>query len=278
MVRTGREEAERLGIGFGLMLVAIRNLPPADAESLAELAAGSPAAASSPSGSPPTRRCSVRPPSRGPSRSPARRVSSPPPRRGAARPGQRPRGARPAGRARIQHGVRAVEDPELVRRLADEGTVLDVCPSSNVALWVVPRWGAPAAGAAGRRRPLLPQRRRPAAVRARPARGVRDRPHGDRPQRRAARRRGPRLARGGGGARGVRQRAAGRGRRLAGLTETSATAGSGRARTWARGGRGARAPRSRSASTSPAAKAASIRSWSPCSRSASSASRSSMGR
>lgn len=39
---------------------------------------------------------------------------------------------------RIQHGVRAVEDPELVRRLADEGTCLDVCPTSNVLLAVVP--------------------------------------------------------------------------------------------------------------------------------------------
>jgi adenosine deaminase len=37
------------------------------------------------------------------------------------------------------HGVRAVEDPSLVARLADEGICLDVCPSSNVALGVVPR-------------------------------------------------------------------------------------------------------------------------------------------
>ena len=39
---------------------------------------------------------------------------------------------------RIMHGVRAVEDPELVRRLADEGVCLDVCPTSNVALSVYP--------------------------------------------------------------------------------------------------------------------------------------------
>jgi aminodeoxyfutalosine deaminase len=38
---------------------------------------------------------------------------------------------------RIRHGVRAVEDPGLVRELADRGTVLDVCPISNLRLGVV---------------------------------------------------------------------------------------------------------------------------------------------
>jgi len=42
------------------------------------------------------------------------------------------------GAKRIQHGVRAVEDPELVARLADEGICCDVCPTSNVLLSVVP--------------------------------------------------------------------------------------------------------------------------------------------
>ncbi|MCZ8179711.1 MAG: adenosine deaminase [Rhizobium sp.] len=40
--------------------------------------------------------------------------------------------------ARIGHGVRAIEDAELVRRLADLGTVLEVCPGSNIALKVFP--------------------------------------------------------------------------------------------------------------------------------------------
>ena len=39
---------------------------------------------------------------------------------------------------RIRHGIRAVEDPELVAELADRGIVLDVCPISNVRLGVVP--------------------------------------------------------------------------------------------------------------------------------------------
>lgn len=39
---------------------------------------------------------------------------------------------------RIQHGIRAVEDPALVKRLADEGVPLAVCPTSNIRLGVVP--------------------------------------------------------------------------------------------------------------------------------------------
>lgn len=40
---------------------------------------------------------------------------------------------------RIDHGVRADEDPELVRRLAQEQIPLTVCPVSNVYLNVVPK-------------------------------------------------------------------------------------------------------------------------------------------
>lgn len=39
---------------------------------------------------------------------------------------------------RVMHGVRAVEDPDLVKRIADDGICLDVCPTSNVLLSVVP--------------------------------------------------------------------------------------------------------------------------------------------
>ncbi|MCR9122056.1 MAG: adenosine deaminase [Phyllobacteriaceae bacterium] len=37
---------------------------------------------------------------------------------------------------RIGHGVRAIEEPALVERLAEEGIVLEICPASNIALEV----------------------------------------------------------------------------------------------------------------------------------------------
>jgi adenosine deaminase len=42
------------------------------------------------------------------------------------------------GANRIQHGVRAIEDPDLVARLAASSVCLDVCPSSNILLSVFP--------------------------------------------------------------------------------------------------------------------------------------------
>lgn len=45
------------------------------------------------------------------------------------------------GAERIDHGVRALEDPELVRRLVDEQIPLTVCPLSNVRLRVVDTMG-----------------------------------------------------------------------------------------------------------------------------------------
>ena len=39
---------------------------------------------------------------------------------------------------RIQHGVRAVDDPQVLELLAESGTCLDVCPTSNVVLGVYP--------------------------------------------------------------------------------------------------------------------------------------------
>lgn len=46
------------------------------------------------------------------------------------------------GCTRIGHGVRAIEDPALVRDLAEKGITLEVCPGSNVALGVCASWSA----------------------------------------------------------------------------------------------------------------------------------------
>jgi aminodeoxyfutalosine deaminase len=42
------------------------------------------------------------------------------------------------GAERIEHGISAVEDPRLLEYLVERGIALDVCPSSNVALRIVP--------------------------------------------------------------------------------------------------------------------------------------------
>jgi adenosine deaminase len=42
------------------------------------------------------------------------------------------------GARRIEHGIRAVDDPSVVAQLAAQGVCLDVCPTSNVLLGVVP--------------------------------------------------------------------------------------------------------------------------------------------
>jgi adenosine deaminase len=42
------------------------------------------------------------------------------------------------GVRRIQHGVRAIEDPSVVKLAADSGVTFDICPISNVSLKVVP--------------------------------------------------------------------------------------------------------------------------------------------
>jgi adenosine deaminase len=46
------------------------------------------------------------------------------------------------GVERVGHGVRAIEDPAIVRRLAEEQIALEVCPGSNIALGVYDGWAA----------------------------------------------------------------------------------------------------------------------------------------
>jgi adenosine deaminase len=51
------------------------------------------------------------------------------------------RGALELPVARIAHGVRSVEDPALVEELAERGTFLECCPTSNVVLGIYPSYG-----------------------------------------------------------------------------------------------------------------------------------------
>ncbi len=46
------------------------------------------------------------------------------------------------GVTRIQHGVRAIEDPAVVRLAAERGVTFDVCPISNIRLKVFPSFAA----------------------------------------------------------------------------------------------------------------------------------------
>jgi adenosine deaminase len=57
------------------------------------------------------------------------------------------RGALTLPVTRISHGVRAIEDPELVAEIAERGTILEVCPTSNVATGVFPDYDSHPLGA-----------------------------------------------------------------------------------------------------------------------------------
>ena len=88
---------------------------------------------------------------------------------------------------RIAHGVRSIEDPALVEELAERGTFLECCPTSNVVLGIYPSYEEhplPRLMAAGREGHA--RIRRPALLRGVDRRRVRDLPralrlHGRRP-------------------------------------------------------------------------------------------------
>jgi adenosine deaminase len=135
----GLEAAHDKGIGMGLMVAANRNLDPAAAEELARLAGrfadqgvvafglDGDEAASPPE---PFER--------------AFRVAKEAGLRSTPHAGELAGSQSVAaaidvlGADRILHGVRAVEDPDLIARIVEERITLDVCPTSNVMLGVVP--------------------------------------------------------------------------------------------------------------------------------------------
>lgn len=130
--------AARLDIGFGLMIAANRTAGTEEAEQLAELAASRRehgvvafGLANDEVGTPPAPFARAFDIARS-----AGLISAP--HAGELVGPDSVRGALDALHAtRIGHGVRAVEDPDLVQRLADEHICLDVCPTSNVMLSVV---------------------------------------------------------------------------------------------------------------------------------------------
>jgi adenosine deaminase len=138
IVDEGRATAERLGIGFGVMTTALRDRDPADAVALARLAArhaGDGVVAFGLAGDeaqhPPEPFTEAFALARDAGLIPAPHAGE----------HQGPDSVRAAldflGARRIGHGVRALEDPELLARLAAEDVVLDVCPTSNALLGVV---------------------------------------------------------------------------------------------------------------------------------------------
>ncbi|MET7689552.1 adenosine deaminase [Streptomyces sp. NPDC005483] len=138
VIDEGRRTAARLGIGFGVLMFARRNADPAQAVETARLAA---------------RRAGNGVVSFGLAGNEADHPAGPfaeafaiardaglisAPHAGElAGPASVRAALDVLGARRIAHGVRAVEDPALVARLAAEGVVLDVCPTSNIALGVV---------------------------------------------------------------------------------------------------------------------------------------------
>lgn len=139
IVTAGLAAAEEFGIGFGLMVGANRTMPPAEAVELARVAARfagrgvvSFGLADDETDAPPEPFAEAFAVAR------AAGLLSTPHAGELAGPASVRGAVDTLGARRVQHGVRAVEDPELVRRLAGEGIVLDVCPSSNVLLSVVP--------------------------------------------------------------------------------------------------------------------------------------------
>ncbi|SEG86918.1 adenosine deaminase [Actinacidiphila yanglinensis] len=138
VIDEGRHAAARLGIGFGVLLYARRNADPSEAARTARLAsqrAGNGVVSFGLTGD----EAQYAPEPFAHAFTIARDAGLIPARHAGELAG--PASVRAAfdvlGARRIAHGVRAIEDLALVVRLAAEGVVLDVCPTSNAALGVV---------------------------------------------------------------------------------------------------------------------------------------------
>lgn len=138
MVAAAATASARHGVGIGLMLTIDRTFPPAHADEIVDLAIAyadrgvvSVGAANDERGHP------LAPYAAAFQRAAAAGIVVAPHAGELVGP-ESIRDALAAGATRIEHGIRAVEDPELVDQLARDGICLDVCPTSNVLLGVVP--------------------------------------------------------------------------------------------------------------------------------------------
>jgi adenosine deaminase len=139
LLASARDARERTGVDVGWMVTADRTRPPEDAEQQAELAARYASdgvvafgLANDEASSPPERFARafdvaiaaglISTPHAGEHRGPESVAMA----------------MEALGARRIQHGIRCREDPALVEQLASSPVCLDVCPTSNVALSVVP--------------------------------------------------------------------------------------------------------------------------------------------
>lgn len=138
-LEAAHEAAAETGVGVGVILSADRTRPPADAEALARLGAARAGEgvvalglANDEVGHPPEPYADAFAIARG-----AGLLSVP--HAGELAGPRSVRGALDTlGAQRVAHGVRAIEDPALVDRLAAEQICLDVCPTSNLFLDIVP--------------------------------------------------------------------------------------------------------------------------------------------
>jgi adenosine deaminase len=141
MIDEAEAAAARLGVGCGLMVTALRHLPPDDALDLARLAVGRAGRAGrgvvsfglvadeALFGPEPFAKAFAVARDGG---------LMPTPHAGELAGPESVRGALDVlGARRLGHGVRALEDPALTERLAAEEVTLDVCPTSNALLGVV---------------------------------------------------------------------------------------------------------------------------------------------
>jgi adenosine deaminase len=129
---------QRRGVGIGLMLTVDRTLPVAHAEEIIDLAIAWKSRGVVSVGAANDERSHPLAPFAADFRRAAEAGLTVAPHAGELVGPDSIRDALAAGASRIEHGIRAIEDPALLDELARRDVCLDVCPTSNVLLGVVP--------------------------------------------------------------------------------------------------------------------------------------------